>query len=413
MSDNLDFDEMTASDYGLSPRTGVFGSLCALVFLVNFARVVYAPLLEPFRTSFGVSAGAVGLLATLVWVGSAAPRFPTGYLLTKYPRHRLVLVSGLVLAGSSFVAALAPSFRLLAVATVLVGVGSGIYFVSASPLIGQLYPGQVGRAIGIHGTASQIAAVVAPGIVGVVLAAAIWPIAAWRVIFVLLALVSLVSSVLFWLAARRSSISGAGTPDLELRTAFRAQWRLILAGIAVVGLAGLVWNGVFNFYVTYLVETKDLSGTGARTGLTVVFAAGVPAFWLAGLLADRLRFVPLLLAILGGFVGSMLALVYVDGYVPILVVSATLGFVVHCLFPVTDTYILASLPESHRGSGYAVFSGTMMPIQAIGSVIVGALVDAGVDFDTVFAGLALATGALTVGLAVLAVAGRLPAGSNE
>ncbi|WP_254862520.1 MFS transporter [Halovivax gelatinilyticus] len=397
----------------ISPRTGVFGSLCVLVFLVNFARIIYAPLLEPFRTTFGVSAGAVGLLATLVWIGSAAPRFPTGYLLTKYPRHRVVLASGLVLAGSSLLAASAPTFRLLAGATVLVGVGSGIYFVAASPLIGQLYPGQVGRAIGIHGTASQLAAVVAPGVVGAVLAVTLWPFAPWRALFVLLGIAALGSSILFSIAARRSAATTTGSLDLDLRTAIRSQWRLILAGIAVVGLAGMVWNGVFNFYVTYLVEAKGLSETRARTALTVVFATGVPAFWFAGVLADRLPFVPLLLAILFGFVLALGGLVAVGGYLAILAVSAALGFVIHCLFPVTDTYILASLPETYRGSGYAAFSGTMMPIQAVGSVFVGLLVDAGITFDAVFVWMAIATGSLTAVLTILALVGRFPSGVNR
>ncbi|WP_290810060.1 MFS transporter [Halovivax sp.] len=396
----------------IGTRTGVFGTLCGLVFLVNFGRVVYAPLLEPFRTTFGASAGAVGLLATLVWIGSAAPRFPTGYLLTKYPRHRIVLASGLVLAASSAVAAAAPTLRALYVATVLVGVGSGVYYVSAHPLIGQLYPSRVGRAIGIHGTASQIAAVVAPGIVAVVLAVAIWPVAPWRVVFLLLAAVALGSSVLFWLAAKRTDLEASTPLDLELRAAFRSQWRLILTGIAVIGLAGMVWIGVFNFYVTYLIETKGFGGGRSRTVLTVVFAAGVPAFWFGGRLADRLSFVPLLLAVLGTYVASLLALVVVEGFAAVLIVSAVLGFVIHCLFPVTDTYLLTSLPERYRGSGYAVFSGTMMPIQAVGSVLVGGLVDAGFGYDRVFVGLALAVAALTACLAVLAAVGRLPAGTN-
>ena len=395
-----------------STRTQVFGSLCVLVFLVNFGRVVYAPLLEPFRETFGASAGAVGLLATLVWIGSAAPRFPTGYLLTKLPRHQVVLGSGLVLVGGSILAAAAPSLTALYAASLLVGVGSGVYYVSASPLISQLYPGRVGRAIGINGTASQLAAVVAPGVVGVVLATAIWPIAAWRVLFLGLAAAAAGSTVLFWLTARRAELGDAGPQDLQLRSALTAQWRLILTGIAVVGLAGLAWNGLFNLYVTYLVESKGFSPGRSRTLLTVVFAAGVPAFWFAGRLADRLPFLPLLLGILTSFVACILALVTAGSVLSVFVVSVALGFVIHCLFPVTDTYVLSTLPEAYRGSGYAVFSGTMMPIQAVGSVLVGGLVDVGYAFDQVFVALAGGVSVLTVALAVLATAGRLPTGSE-
>ena len=57
-------------------RTRLFGSLCALVFLVNFARVVFAPLVGEFIDAFGIREGTAGLIVTLAWLGSAAPDSP-------------------------------------------------------------------------------------------------------------------------------------------------------------------------------------------------------------------------------------------------------------------------------------------------------------------------------------------------
>ncbi len=82
----------------MSRRT-VFGSLLGLVFLVNLARVVFAPLLEPIRAATGASDATLGLLATLVWAGSALPRLPTGYLLTRLRRPTVVFGSGVVLTA--------------------------------------------------------------------------------------------------------------------------------------------------------------------------------------------------------------------------------------------------------------------------------------------------------------------------
>ena len=66
-------------------RAKLFGSLCGLVFLVNFARVIFAPLVGEFIDEFAIREGTAGLVVTLVWVGSAAPRLPTGWVLTKVP----------------------------------------------------------------------------------------------------------------------------------------------------------------------------------------------------------------------------------------------------------------------------------------------------------------------------------------
>ncbi|MCU4741931.1 MFS transporter [Natronoglomus mannanivorans] len=398
---------------GIDGRTKVFGSLCTLVFLVNLGRLVYAPLLEPFRGIFAASTAEIGLLATLAWVGSTVPRLPTGYLLTKFPRHTLVCWSGIVLAGSSVFAASAQSLEMLYVGALLMGVASGIYFVAASPLVSELFPERVGQVIGIHGVAAQTAAVLAPVLVGLVLAVTVWPLAGWRVIFLLIALVTAVSTAVFYVLARRTTLPDAGGTDRKLRVAFEANWRLIVTAVALVGFIGLVWNGLFNLYGTYLVETKGISEGVALTLLTVMFATGIPAFWFTGNLADRLPFVPLLLAITAGFAVCLFALTVVDSLLGVIVVSAVTGFVIHGLFPVSDTYVLASLSDDHRGSGYAIFSATMMPFHAVGPYLVGSLVDFGVEFDVVFQGFVLILLATVAVLWVLSTAGRLPAGAND
>jgi len=392
-------------------RTPVFGSLLALVFLVNMGRVIYAPLLEPFRATFGASEAAVGLLATLAWIGSASLRLPTGYVLTKVPRHYVVLVTGLVLTVASAFAATAQSLEMLYLGALAMGIASGMYFVSANPLVSELFPARVGRVIGIHGTSSQVAAVVAPLLVAAYFAVT-WPIEAWRVVFLTISAAALVSTVAFYVTAKRATLPDAGGSDKRLRTALRSQWRIIVTGVALVSLIGLVWNGVFNFYVTFLVETRDFSQGRAQLFLTVLFAAGVPAFFITGWIADRVRLLPLIFTIIGAFVLALITLTVVEGVLAVLIMTVALGYIIHSLFPAVDTYMLASLPDETRGSAYALFSGTMMPIQATGSVILGTLVGRGFGFHAsflVFAGLIAVSLFVLMGLHAL---GRLPTGRS-
>jgi MFS family permease len=94
----------------------------------------------------------------------------------------------------------------------------------------------------------------------------------------------------------------------------------------------------------------------------------------------------------------------------VFVASAVVGYVIHSMFPAIDTYMLGTLPDHHRGSAYAIYSGTMMLVQATGSVAVGSLVDLGFAFDDVFRGFAVG---LVVVLAVLFTfyrSGALPSG---
>ncbi|WP_438267470.1 MFS transporter [Haladaptatus halobius] len=384
-------------------RKRLFGTLCGLAFLMNFGRTIFAPLFDPLTVAFGTDRATIGILISLVWLGTAVPRIPMGYVLTHIPRHQAVLGTGIILAGASALIALAYSIPTLQVGTFLLGMASGAYYVAAVPLIAELYPDAVGRTVGIHGAAAQLSAVLAPTlVVGILL------VASWRMVFVALAVFAIISSILLATVIRGSSIADDATPDHAFLAAVRSHWRLIATGLLMVGVAGFMWQGLFNFYVVYLNVVKGLPMTTANLLLTVVFAAGLPAFWFGGRLADRLPIVPYILAILTGFVGSVVALISVGGLAGLIVISVCIGYSIHSLFPALDTYFLNSLPDESRGVVYAAFTGLSLLIEATGTAVVGLLTEAGYRFDVVFLGLALLVGSAIVVLAGLYVTNRLP-----
>jgi len=382
-------------------RARLFASLCGLVFLVNLARIVFAPLLSVFIDEFAIGEATAGLIVTLAWVGSASLRLPTGWLLTKVPRHHVVLASGLILAVSSAFAATATTVPHLMAGAFLMGIASGVYFVSANPLLSELYPKRVGRAMGIHGTASQIAAVIAAPFVALTLYVD-WRLSLWA-IAVAAAGVTLYTRV----AAKQTTLPTAGKNDRNLLAAARSQWRIIVTALAIIGAVSFVWQGVFNFYELYM-QSKGLSRGMSATMLTIIFAAGVPAFYFGGDLADRLPHVPYMLGIVVSFVVSLLILTIVEHLAVLIIMTAVVGFIIHMLFPAVDTYLLDTLPDDARGSAYAVFSSIAMLTQALGSSVVGYFIEAGYTYDAVFGGAALLLGVIVLGLVVVERSGRLP-----
>jgi len=385
-------------------RTRLFGSLCGLVFLVNFARVVFAPLVGEFIDEFTIREGTAGLIVTLAWLGSASPRIPTGWALTRVSRVSVVLVSGVTLTLGALGVALAPDVTTLMIAAFLVGSASGVYFVAANPFVSELFPDRVGRVMGVHGMASQLAAVAAAPVVTVTL----WY--DWRYAFYGLALAAAATTVAFVVLARRTDLPAAGESDTEFLAGARSEWKLITAGVVLLGLTSFVWQGLFNFYELYMID-KGLAPATARNLLTVIFAAGVPAFLVSGDLADRLPHVPYILGIVTAFVASIVLAVYATGIVGIVAASLLVGFTIHMLFPAGDTYLLDSLPDATRASAYAVFSAGMMTTQAAGSWVVGEAIEAGVAYDTVFLALAGGLGGLVAVYALLNAIGRVPGGA--
>jgi predicted MFS family arabinose efflux permease len=379
----------------------LFTSLCGLVFCANFGRVAFAPLLETFRTTFEVGTAGLGLVTTLVWVGTAAPRIPVGYLVTRVDRGRIVAGAGALLAAGATLTALSPSLPALQLGAFVLGVASGAYYAAAVPLIGDLYPDAVGRAVGVHGVAAQAAAVVAPTLVVVLVAAASWRAVFWA----LAALGATLTLALVGVARRR--IGGVPRGDDRDFRAALAHWRIILAAVVMIGGAGFVWQGVFNFYVTYLVGSKGLTAEQAGTLLTVAFTAGLPAFWIGGRLADRLPHVPYILMLGAAVAVGVAALTVAESLVALVAVSVALGLAAHSLFPALDAYVLGAVPDN-RGSAYAVYGGLALFVQATGSGVVGLLGER-FAFDTVFLGFATGLLVLVALLAGLYAVGRIPA----
>jgi MFS family permease len=380
----------------------LFGSLCLLFALTNLARTAFAPLVETLRTAFAASPAEVGVVVSLAWVGSAAGRPASAYLATRLSAVRVVVVAGGVLVAGSAAAALAPSLAVLRVAALVAGLSSGVYIAAAVPLVGDLFPEGVGRALGTHGAASQVAAVAAPGVV----LAALWA-GSWRVAFGALAVVAVAATVGLAVAAAVADLPPAAAPDPDLRAAL-AGWRVLAAGVAVVATAGFVWQGVFNFYVTFLVTERGVSPGVANGALSLLFAAGIPGMALGGRVADRVPTVPLLLGLVTTFALGVVALTLAPGLAGLLAATVVVGVAVHAVFPSLDTYVLGCLPPEGRSSAYALFSGVALTLEAPGSAAVGWATAGGATFGGTFRTFALALLPVVAALAAAYLGGRFP-----
>ena len=126
-----------------------------------------------------------------------------------------------------------------------------------------------------------------------------------------------------------------------------------------------------------------------------------------------MAYIPLLLSIVAAFAGCVLAVTMATGLIELTAVSVALGFIIYSLFPTIDTYVLDSLPAAHRASAYAVFSASFMLLNALGSVIVGVLLDAGFAYETIFRLFGSCVLVLVVGLTGVHLTVGFPAGRRS
>jgi predicted MFS family arabinose efflux permease len=186
-----------------------------------------------------------------------------------------------------------------------------------------------------------------------------------------------------------------------------SEWPLVVTALAITGLSMFVWQGVFNFYELYM-QSKAFSGQEAGTLLTLVFVAGIPAFYVGGDLAERLPYIPYITGVVGSFSVCVYLLTFADSLLMVGLLTIGIGFLGHAQYPAVDTFLLDTLPDHSRASAYSVFSSTAMLIQALGSVVLGQLIEWGYSYDQTFA-LAAFLILLAAGCFTLAErTGRLP-----
>jgi len=368
--------------------------------MLNLARIVFAPLLDVFITEFPIGEATAGLVVTLTWIGSAAPRLPTGWLLTKVPRYPVVVGSGLTLTFAGAITATAASVIQLMGGSFLMGMGSGVYFVAAQPLLSELFPDQIGRVVGIQGVSNQLASVAAAPFVTLTL------LIDWRAAMWMISGFGAIATAYVWYSGRRTDLPRAGMEDRRLIAGARSEWPLLLIALASGGLSMFVWQGVFNFHELYM-QSKSFSGQEAGLLLTLVFVAGIPAFYVGGDLAERLPYIPYILGIVGSLGVCVYLLTVVDSLLMAALVTTGVGFFGHAQYPAIDTYLLDSLPDHSRASAYAVFSSTAIMVQALGSVVLGQLIEWGYSYDQTFTLAAFLIFGTTGCLALLDRTGRL------
>jgi MFS family permease len=263
--------------------------------LVHASVLMLPPLLGDFQRAFAVPhLQLLGVFNAVYFVYGLAA-IPAGYLADRIGSRRMLVLSAAGCAGAMLLVSAAPSFRVLALALVLLGLAAGMYHPSGLSLLSRgVASGERGRALGIHGAGGNWGEVMAP-FWATLFAAQL----GWRWAFIAAALLSAACALLaLTLPHEPADPRAAGAPPGDspwtmalrhLGATLSSYWRnrpLRWVLLALVG-AGFTYRGYYTFLTMHLQESV---GGERRAGYatTVVLLAGVLGQVVGGRLADRL-----------------------------------------------------------------------------------------------------------------------------
>jgi predicted MFS family arabinose efflux permease len=390
--------------------------LGAGTLLMVTAEMLPTAVLEQMSTGLGVAESSTGMLVSLWAAVVVVLSFPL-VRLTRGRDRRAVIAGGLaVLALSSALTALAPTFQLAVGARILGASAVGLLWATTNAHVADLVPDRLlGRAVAVVLGGATLGMVV-----GTPLARLIADAAGWRAAFWALAVLGVLGAVAVRLVVARAAAPAAPAAPATGAAADASTgggptaggsasasggptsvtWRGTGQLLAVTALVALVLVGHYGAYtyITRLTEVPAEALPGGMSALLLVFGlASAVGVALAGRLSDRTG--PALVVSVAATALTVLALGVVDTNPAVgIAVVVAWGVVSGGMPPFAQTLILRLAGPERRS-----FAGALIPVLFNGGIAVGAALASWVVAGAGVTALPL-LGAVVVGVAAAGLA---------
>jgi len=354
-----------------------------------------------------------GIIFSIFLVGWTIGGITFGLLADRIGRTRTLIITILIYAAFTGLAALSQEWWHLAAYRFLTALGIGGEWAAGAALVAETWPeDKRTKAAGILQSAWGVGFFVAAGLN--------WALSqyGWRLLFLVGVLPAVVAVIvrLFvkesdrWISARSAVAADRWRPAMMLRRLFQPPLRrrtLVGSGLAFVAVFGL-W-GATNWAPTLIRNLPDLQGAApsrvtesVSVAMMALNAGAILGYLSFGPLADRYGRKPIFaLMCLGSLVMVPVVFLASFDYAEMLMVLPLLGFFNNGLFSGFPIYLPELYPTALRATGAGFCFNAGRVLAASGPVLTGLLVSTLGHFGRAAAAIALI---YLVGLAILLMA---------
>lgn len=255
--------------------------LSAIFFLNFFGRIFFSPLLPELEQNLGLTHGQAGLFFFIISCGYFFSLSGSGFVSASIGHKQAIIWSMIGIGFSLALLSLVDAMPLLYLSFFLLGLSAGIYLPSAITTISTLFrPHQWGRAFAVHEIAPNLAFLLAPLYVALLL-----PLMSWQQAVLLLLLFIGLATLLYQLFGFNIQEKPA-PPNLLLCLGLMGRrdfWLMVL--LFSMGITGTL--GIYSILPTFLVSQH---GFDEQTANVLVATSRLPTLATAlagGYLADR------------------------------------------------------------------------------------------------------------------------------
>lgn len=339
------------------------------LWYVNFsARTVISPLLPIIEDEFAISHAVAGSIFSFLSVGYTITLLLSGVLSPRIGYKRSIALGLLILMTSLFFLRYTTTYASLAVASLFIGLGAGIYLPSAIPLITAVFGREHwGKAIAFHETAASFSVFSIPLLTAIALR-----FLNWRAIFFILSAACLIVCTFFCIFSPDPSPQKGKKVQFSSVLRRRDFWIMAILWVFAASCA----LGLYNVIPLFLVKENGMSLETANTIFGLSRIGGFFVAITAGFLVDRYGGKKILFFVIL-FTGLSTMSLALAQTIPFLVVML---FVQATIYPAFFPVALVAMSRLTDFNERSIFTGTTIAIGVIFGmgltpVILGALAD--------------------------------------
>ncbi len=253
---------------------------------LSLGQGIAVPALPVYARSFDVSFGIASTVLVAFAIGGLIAGVPTGYLIDRFGRRKVIIAGPILIAGSSFLAAFAQSFPELLAYRFVAGVGQQMWNIARTTMVAETGADRErGRQMSTIMALQNLGMILGPAVGGLV--AALWGV---RIPFIFYGVLALISTLPSSLQAPEAAEPRRGQPGASEEQPSWGWLRstpifLFFLGLFFAGISrGALFSGTLNVYAVYAygVGPETIGFMAGAAG-----AIGIPITLLAGTVMDR------------------------------------------------------------------------------------------------------------------------------
>jgi FSR family fosmidomycin resistance protein-like MFS transporter len=361
------------------------------------------PLLPAIRSAFGLSITQSAWVTTTFALAGGAGQLPSGWLADRISPAIMIAIGTIGVAVGGLLVGLSQTYTMLLVFLALMGLMTGGYHPSSTPLIlSSVEPEKRGRALGLHLLGGNSSFFIAPIVAGAIMGYVKnhWPAWEWRSPFFIMAVPTAIFGIVFYVYLTRhgglAHVQRARQRAAEEKPPQPGYKRRLIAYLVMMVLAGGAGMSVNAFLSLYMVDVLKVTEARAAMLMSINFLPGVfGGTILGGWISDRI-----------GTVRVIIVTSIISGLLIFGLRVATLGFGFYTLLfvmglnmairmPVTEVFIMGQTPARYRATIYGVYYFTMQYTGAIFAPIMGTFIEK-YTYSTMFLFSAIAVTSVSV-----------------